>query len=56
MSYYFEHVKGVIGWLGSGSKDKGCIYPLHNEKFKIDEDCLKYGTAMYVQFALDFLS
>jgi len=56
MSYYFQYAKGVNIWLGSGNKNKGCIYPLHNEKFKIDEDCLKYGTAIYAQFAIDFLN
>lgn len=55
MSYYFEHVPGVFAWLGSGNKEKDCIYYPHHERFKIDEDCLKYGSAMYVQFALDFL-
>lgn len=56
MSYYFQHAPGVFAWLGSGNTEKGCIYYPHHEKFKIDEDCLKYGAAMYVQFALDFLS
>jgi amidohydrolase len=55
MSYYFEHAGGVFAWLGSGNNEKDCIYYPHHEKFKIDEDCLKYGAAMHVQFALDFL-
>ncbi|MDR7857696.1 amidohydrolase [Tissierella sp.] len=56
MSYYFQHAKGVFAWLGSGNKEKDCIYFPHHEKFKIDEDCLKYGTALYTQFAIDFLN
>lgn len=56
MSYYFQHAKGVFAWLGSGNKEKECIYFPHHEKFKVDEDCLKYGTALYAQFALDFLN
>ena len=56
MSYYFQHAKGVFAWLGSGNKEKECIYFPHHEKFKIDEDCLKYGTALYTQFAIDFLN
>lgn len=56
MSYYFQHTKGLFAWLGSGNKEKGCIYFPHHEKFNIDEDCLKYGSALYAQFALDFLS
>lgn len=56
MSYYFQDAPGVFAWLGSGNKEKDCIYFPHHEKFKIDEDSLKLGTAMHVQFALDFLS
>lgn len=56
MSYYFQHAKGLFAWLGAGNKEKDCIYFPHHERFKVDEDALKYGTAMYVQFALDFLN
>lgn len=56
MSYYFQHAKGLFAWLGSGNKEKDCIYYPHHEKFKVDEDSLKFGTAMYIQFALDFLN
>lgn len=56
MSYYFQHAKGLFAWLGSGNKEKECIYFPHHEKFKVDEDCLKYGAAFYAQFALDFLN
>lgn len=56
MAYYFQKAKGVYAIIGYKNEDKGCIYPPHHEKFKIDEDYLKYGTALHVQFALDFLS
>ncbi len=56
MSFYFEHAKGVFAWIGSGNKAKDCVYPPHHEKFKVDEDFLKYGSALHVQFALDFLN
>lgn len=56
MSYYFQHAKGLYAWLGSGNKEKECIYFPHHERFKVDEDALKFGTAMYAQFALDFLN
>lgn len=55
MSYYFQHAKGVYINMGYRNEDKGCIYFPHHEKFKIDEDYMKYGTAMFAQFALDFL-
>lgn len=56
MSFYFEHAKGVFAWIGSGNEAKDCVYPPHHEKFKVDEDFLKYGSALHVQFALDFLN
>lgn len=56
MSYYFQKAKGVYAIMGYKNEDKGCIYPPHHEKFKLDEDYLKYGTALHVQFTLDFLN
>lgn len=56
MSYYFQKAKGVYAIIGYKNKKKGCIYPPHHEKFKIDEDYMKYGTSLHVQFALDFLN
>ncbi|WP_238881975.1 amidohydrolase [Clostridium sp. YIM B02551] len=56
MPYYFEHAKGVYAFVGYRNEEKEAIYFPHHEKFKIDEDYMKYGTALHVQFALDFLS
>jgi amidohydrolase len=56
MSYYFQKAKGVYAIMGYKNEDKGCIYPPHHEKFKIDEGYMKYGTALHVQFAFDFLN
>lgn len=56
MSYYFQHAKGVYAMIGYRNEEKGAIYPPHHEKFKIDEDFMIYGTALHVQFALDFLN
>lgn len=55
MSYYFQYAKGVYVNMGYRNPEKGCIYFPHHERFKIDEDYMKYGTAMFAQFALDFL-
>ena len=55
MPYYFQHAQGVYAFLGyKNEKKKKAIYFPHHERFKIDEDYLKYGTALHVQFALDF--
>ena len=56
MAYYFQHAKGVYAFIGYRNEDKEAIYFPHHEKFKIDEDYMKYGTALHVQFALDFLN
>jgi amidohydrolase len=56
MSFYLEYTKGVTAWLGSKNVEKGCIYPPHHEKFKVDEDFLKYGAALHSQFAVNFLN
>lgn len=56
MPYYFQHAKGVYAFIGYRNEEKEAIYYPHHEKFKIDEDYMKYGTALHVQFALDFLN
>jgi amidohydrolase len=56
LPYYFQEAPGVFAWLGYGNEEKGSIYFPHHEKFNIDEDCFKYGTALYAQFALNFLN
>jgi len=56
MAYYLQRAKGVYAILGYRNEAKGCIYPPHHEKFQLDEDYMKYGTALHVQFALDFLA
>lgn len=56
MPYYFQHAPGVYAFLGYRNEEKEAIYFPHHERFKIDEDYLKYGTALHVQFALDFLN
>lgn len=56
MPYYFQHAKGVYAFLGYKNVNKKAIYFPHHEKFKVDEDYMKYGTALHLQFALDFLN
>ena len=56
MSYYFQHVKGVYAFMGYRNEAKGTIYFPHHERFNVDEDYLKYGAALHIQVALDFLN
>ncbi|WP_231724061.1 M20 metallopeptidase family protein [Oceanivirga salmonicida] len=56
MPYYFEKAKGAYALLGYYNEEIGAVYFPHSEKYKIDENCLKFGTALHVQFALDYLN
>jgi amidohydrolase len=48
-------VPGVFVLLGSGNPEKNCCYPHHHGSFDIDEASLAIGTALYIQYALDYL-
>ncbi len=55
-SYIMEKIPAsVFLFLGCRDVETDCIYPLHNEKFKINEDILHRGAAAYAQFAADYL-
>lgn len=56
MPFYFQHAKGVYGQMGYLNVEKDTVYFPHHEKFNIDEDYLKYGAALHVQFSMDFLN
>ena len=55
MPYYFQHAKGAYALLGYYNEEKDSVYYPHHEKYNIDEYMLRYGTALHVQFAMDFL-
>lgn len=56
-SYLMEKIpSSLFVFLGCYDEAGGYIYPVHNEKFKIDEDILPIGSAEYAQFAEDYLS
>ena len=54
-SFYLEKAKGVYAFVGFRNEKKGAVYFPHHEKFMLDEDYLKYGAALFAQFALDVL-
>jgi amidohydrolase len=56
MAEYLCRVPGLIAFVGTADPKKEEIFPHHNPKFDIDEDSLVHGTALYVQFAIDFLN
>jgi len=53
-SFYLQKVPGTYYFLGTGNKTKGCIYPNHSARFKVDEDVLKYGSASLALLAFEF--
>lgn len=55
-SVYLEHAPGVFAFVGSRSKGSTEVYHLHHPKFTIDEDALSIASALYCQFALDYLT
>lgn len=55
-SYLMEKIpSSLFAFLGCYDETMDCIYPVHNEKFKINEDILHIGAAQYAQFAADYL-
>lgn len=55
-SYFLEKAPGLYLQVGAGNKKKGIIYPHHHPKFDIDEDVLPIGSALYAQYAVDFMN
>lgn len=54
-AYYQEHVPSVFAFLGATNPSLGITALNHNDHFTVDEAALQRGTALYVQFAVDFL-
>lgn len=52
---FMEKVPGFYGFIGALNKEKGIVYSNHSDKFTVDEDVLHRGSALYAQFAYDFL-
>jgi len=50
-----EKVPGYYGFIGCINKEKGIVYSNHNDKFTVDESVLHRGSALYAQFAHDYL-
>jgi amidohydrolase len=53
-SEFSTRVPGVFMFLGAGNEKKGTNVSHHNPSFRIDEDTLPDGVAMYVKGALNF--
>lgn len=49
-------VPGVLVFLGTANETCRSHYPHHHAQFNIDEETMKDGVAMHVQFALNFFN
>ena len=54
-AYFCENVPAALFKLGSGNVEKGITAPIHSSEFDIDEDCIRVGISVLVDFALHFL-
>lgn len=54
-AYYMEKVPAVFGFIGSRNEALGLTATNHNDRYTVDESVLKRGSAMYAQFAADYL-
>ncbi len=56
-SYLMEKIpSSLFVFLGCYEEESGCVYPVHSERFRINEDILPVGAAEYAQFAWDYLN
>ena len=53
-SRFLQKAPGTFYWLGNENPSKGCVYPNHSSRFKVDEDVLKYGSASLAMLAFEF--
>ncbi|MDA4111007.1 MAG: carboxypeptidase CpsA [Thaumarchaeota archaeon] len=53
-SRFLQKAPGTFYYIGTRNEKKGCIYPNHSSKFKVDEDVLKFGAVSLAKLALEF--
>jgi carboxypeptidase Ss1 len=53
-SRFLHKAPGTFYFLGTKNSAKGCVYPNHSSRFKVDEDVLKYGATSLAMLALNF--
>ena len=55
-AFYVKEIPGVFAFVGSSNVAKGIDYPLHSDRYDIDEDALEISASLYALYALDYLS
>ena len=46
----------AMAWVGAHNASAGAVWPLHSDKYVLDEGVLHRGVAMHVGFATAFLT
>lgn len=54
-AYFSQEVPSALFKLGCRNEAKGITAPIHNSLFDVDEEAMKYGLAIFADFALHFL-
>jgi carboxypeptidase Ss1 len=54
VSRFLQIAPGAYYFLGTRNEKKGCVYPNHSSKFKVDEDVLKFGSVSLAKLAMEF--
>ena len=53
-SRFLQKAPGTFYFLGTDNPSKGCVYPNHSSRFKVDESVLKLGVASLAMLAMEF--
>ncbi len=53
-SRFLQKAPGTFYFLGTRNPAKGCVYPNHSSRFKVDEEVLKFGSASLAMLAYEF--
>lgn len=52
-AYMLERRPGIYAFVGCRNEEKDQCYPLHHNRFDLDEEGMLNGCAFYVQYAMD---
>lgn len=53
-SWFQQKAPGFIFNFGVRNEEKGCVYSVHDNRFKADEDGMRYAMKAFVDFVMDF--
>jgi carboxypeptidase Ss1 len=53
-SRFLQKAVGAFYFPGTKNQDKGCTFPNHSLRFKVDEDIMRYGAISLAKIAVEF--